>query len=784
MTVRTQHWLFTFVASAISVAGLHAADWPMYLYDLSHSSYDSSETQIHAGNVPQLQTLWKTNVQAIVSSGITTSNGSLFFGAWDGNFYSVNAATGAVQWSTFIGVAPDAQEPGCFPGIGVAAQPIVSGNTVYASGGDSAVYALNRETGAIIWRQQLADPDGGGFLWASAVLYNNALYIGIASLGDCPAIRAGIARISLSDPTHPLIQYTEPDDGPVGASVWATPAIDQATNTIYVGTGNGDAQDASTGQYATAILAMDATTLEIKAHFFLPLKPTDVDIDFGASPTLFQTPDGKQYVSDNAKDGVMYVLNRSDLSLAWKYKLATDCVAPEKGCGSVSSAAFDGRILYVGAGQTDAENGPPGQVYAIDPVTQNPIWVYAARGIVLGPVTVTPGVVYVPTTMGLAILDSATGVELWNDGSNGSGIYGQVAISNGVIYSAYDNGDVIARVLPVSSGPATLVAVPHTLKFGYTTAGSQPAAQPIRVYASLGSLDFTASSDSAWIHIDQVSGTTPLTINVSVDISGMAPNTYTGNLTIRSNDGSSTLTVPVTVIVNGPLPAMTGANIANAASFVPGPMAPGSLFTISAAGLAGETLSAPSVPWPTVLSGLSVTFNGIDAPLAYVSPTQINGQVPYEVPMDQVQVVLHSNGAQSAPITVTIAPTAPSIFLIGGTWAAVVNQDGSINSANNPAPPGSFISLFFTGQGQVDTEVGTGESAPFQTLSNTLADTSATVGGAPASVLYSGLAPRFVGLAQANVQVPAMDPGVYPITLIVGDSTSNSALIAVGGTLQ
>src|SRR5262249_7105277 len=150
----------------------------------------------------------------------------------------------------------------------------------------------------------------------------------------CPLVRGGVARINPGDPGHPLIQYLVPD-GDLGAGVWSTPAIDQQNGLIYVTTGNADTQDAADGIWGSALLAMDATTLEVRAHFFLPLADFDPDPDWGSSPLLFQTADGSQYVAANGKNGVMYVLSRPDLKLVWTYKLAILGDSPQEGEGSL-----------------------------------------------------------------------------------------------------------------------------------------------------------------------------------------------------------------------------------------------------------------------------------------------------------------------------------------------------------------------------------------------------------------------------------------------------------------
>src|ERR1700682_5759552 len=121
-----------------------AQDWPMYLKDLTHSSFNNSETQLNIRNIATLRPAWTTPMGGFLSAGVTLSNGVLYIGNWSGNLSAVNAQTGMIVWTKFVGKAPDPADTHCMRGIGVAGQPTVLGNTVYVPGGDSAIYALDQ----------------------------------------------------------------------------------------------------------------------------------------------------------------------------------------------------------------------------------------------------------------------------------------------------------------------------------------------------------------------------------------------------------------------------------------------------------------------------------------------------------------------------------------------------------------------------------------------------------------------------------------------------------------
>ncbi|MGH9720480.1 MAG: PQQ-binding-like beta-propeller repeat protein, partial [Bryobacteraceae bacterium] len=322
MTIGTPPIRFLFLALFIANFAF-ADDWPIYLRDLAHTSYNPNETTLGKDSVKRLNHGWIRSVETTVSAAPTVVDGTLYAGAWDGFFYALDATSGEVRWRTFAGVAPPPNDPVCFPGIGVASQATVEGDVVYVAGGDSNVYALNRATGDELWRVRISDPKGGAFLWASLFIYDGSLYAGLASLGGCPLTRGGIARIDLANPKEPLFRYLAPE-GEAGGGVWSTPAIDVETNTLYLASGTGG-QDQELGFFGATFMALDATTLEIKAHRFLDVRPLETDLEWGSSPVLFETADGEKLVAATAKDGFVYAFRRDNLELKWKQELAISC---------------------------------------------------------------------------------------------------------------------------------------------------------------------------------------------------------------------------------------------------------------------------------------------------------------------------------------------------------------------------------------------------------------------------------------------------------------------------
>jgi uncharacterized protein (TIGR03437 family) len=189
---------------------------------------------------------------------------------------------------------------------------------------------------------------------------------------------------------------------------------------------------------------------------------------------------------------------------------------------------------------------------------------------------------------------------------------------------------------------------------------------------------------------------------------------------------------------------------------------------------------------PTTLAGVTVTFNGVPAPLLFVAQGQINAIVPYQVAGQTSVPVVVENGATSATFTVPVAAVAPAIFSLaqnGSGQGAILNSDGTVNGASNAAAPGSIISIYATGEGQLvpagTTGCITGGTLP---LPKPVGAVSLTIGGQPATdIEYAGEAPGLVcGVIQINATIPSsVGAGPQPVVLTIGAASNSGQAITV-----
>jgi uncharacterized protein (TIGR03437 family) len=222
------------------------------------------------------------------------------------------------------------------------------------------------------------------------------------------------------------------------------------------------------------------------------------------------------------------------------------------------------------------------------------------------------------------------------------------------------------------------------------------------------------------------------------------------------------------------------------------PIAPGSYVSIYGSNLTENyTDSVTYAPYalPLTVDGVTVSFDvpsakiSVPGHLTFVSPGQVNVQVPWELQGQtsaQVKVTLYGYSYGNV-VTVPLADTAPQFFDIGGGIAAARDQNNAIVTTANPVKRGQVVQLYMNGLGPVTNGPASGEFASSTALTYTKAqDTAVTIGGQPAQVLFTGLAPSFPGLYQVNAIVPAgISAGTVPISLTIAGVTTKPLTLPV-----
>jgi len=253
--------------------------------------------------------------------------------------------------------------------------------------------------------------------------------------------------------------------------------------------------------------------------------------------------------------------------------------------------------------------------------------------------------------------------------------------------------------------------------------------------------------------------------------------------------------VPVLVsqagAVVGPPPAsaptINSGGILNDASYT-APIAPGSIAAAYGDFLLTSGVSGTQPNLPFSISGLSLEFGGtLPVPLFYVSATQVNFQVPWEVAApSRATLTATLGGLTGDGQTVAISPFAPAIFAMNaqgsGQGAILSYPSYELTDATHPAIAGStYVMIYCTGLGAVTNQPADGMPAASNPLSWTTTTPSVMIGQTQAGVTYWGLAPGYAGLYQVNALVPAASAkgSAVPVTITINGETSNVVTIGV-----
>src|SRR5579871_42070 len=378
--------------------------------------------------------------------------------------------------------------------------------------------------------------------------------------------------------------------------------------------------------------------------------------------------------------------------------------------------------------------------------------------------------------------------------------------------SAYTINSTTGALTPISGSPFSISGAPARLSLGAITpiVGQFPSPtltqlSPSTVPPGSGPMtltiygnNFAPGVTARWNGSPRTTSMISSTqINVALPALDVA-NAGTFPVTVSNvmPGGGTSASLPFAVTANAAPPSVpSSTGTVNAAGFQTGmAVVPGSIAAVFGTNLASATTNNSGLPLPTSLGGASVLFNGTTpAPLFFTSSGQINMQVPWELAgPERTWATFTTSAGTSSPATITLEPFAPGVFTINaaGQGAVQISSTGAFaapsgsvpGAAANPVAKGDFVTIYCTGLGDVTNRPATGTPAPpGPNLAVTTTAPAVTIGGAAATVSFSGLAPGFVGLYQVNVQVPsaATSGNAVTLQLSIGGINANPVTIAV-----
>ncbi len=493
----------------VAALGSRTAEWPTWQKDMSGSRFNGAEKKITPATVGNLKLKWAYTYPYVpyarMGSQPAVVGNVLYVGGPDGRFRALDARSGATKWTYDLPAGPGTADNPNLIRDGAA----VAGDTVYFGDSRGYVYGVDKNTGAHRWSTQV-DTHAATWLTSSPMVFDDKVYIGVSSNEAGSANRPDYACCSFSGHVDALDARTgavvwklplmppakqigtwpsgAPKLGPAGAAIWSSPVIDEATRTLYVGTGNAHiGTGAEKTENIDAVLAVDLDrgTIRWKRQMVFddvhnqsctwpdPAEycPSHYDgtaqnFDFGATGNLFRI--GNRTVLGIAqKAGVFWALDARTGQTVWQTRLSTPNMAHEDpgSAGVPWGSSFDGKHIYVATWR-----GNPATLFSLDARTGRIEWksVHPADGCGTGgaakfadlceraypsAVTATPGLVYEGSADGkMRVFSAADGKLLWQFDAvqTFQGVNGQVGMGRAI--GANGGAVVVDGMLYVQAG--------------------------------------------------------------------------------------------------------------------------------------------------------------------------------------------------------------------------------------------------------------------------------------------------------------------------------------------
>ena len=231
----------------VSAQGTRQNDWRVAGQNISNSRYQDSERKIGVTNASQLSVKWSFTASNDVSATPTTAGNAVYFPDWGGNLYAVQADTGALIWSQPISAYNGHQGSISRVSPAVHGQDIIIGDIlrIGVAHDGANIIAVDRQTGVLDWITHV-DDHPAAIITGSPVVMGDIVYVGISSNEEglaivpgyrCCSFRGSVVALNANTGRVIWKRYTAPD-GYSGNAVWQPPAIDLSRGSLYIGTGN------------------------------------------------------------------------------------------------------------------------------------------------------------------------------------------------------------------------------------------------------------------------------------------------------------------------------------------------------------------------------------------------------------------------------------------------------------------------------------------------------------------------------------------------------------------
>ncbi len=434
-------------------------DWPSFL--LGSGGFNSHETAITSTTASTLTRSWVVHAGGGISSEPVVVDGMIYWGSWDG-YEHATSLDGYAHWSTYLG---NVSNPQCYPPTaGVASTATIVPVMIkgvqtlvdFVGGGNAHLYALNAKTGKILWATSLGSAPGT-FIWGSPVVYQDDLYIGTASVGECPGTAGRFFKLDVTTGAIEDDLDLVPE-GCQGVGVWSSPTLDTEAGELYLTTSNAS----SCGEierYAMSMVELHADTLTIVGSWQVPAAEAVADGDFGSTPTLFAANlegSSRKLVGAVNKNGIFYAFRRGAISAGpvWRAHISSSPVAGCNKCpsGDEAAAAWDGSWHYVGSTSTIiGRKFCYGSVRALDPATGTFLWQRCLSSAyrVMAPPILVPGLVVASAGPSFFVLDATQGTTVfaYQDTTKDSTFDGAATIAHGMLSIGNLDGTLFAFTL-------------------------------------------------------------------------------------------------------------------------------------------------------------------------------------------------------------------------------------------------------------------------------------------------------------------------------------------------